>query len=73
MTNKMHIIGKQHLRYNLKIWNKKYAFNILNDSYENVTLVKLMDTRGKVNHVISIVGYWIFDSNYEKLFFLTKE
>ena len=32
-----------------------------------------MDSPGNVNRAISIVGYWIFDSNYEKALFLTKE
>ena len=25
-----------------------------------------MDSLVNVNHVVSVVGYWIFDSNYEK-------
>ena len=40
---------------------------------ENVTLVQLMDTLGNVNHDISIVIYWIFDSNYNKALFLTRK
>ena len=72
MTNIMHIKGEQNLRYNMKIWNKKGAFNILNDISENVTLVQLMDTLGNLNHAISIVRYWIFDYNYEKALCLTK-
>ena len=28
---------------------------------------------GNVNHAISIVGYWIFDSNYEKSLVLNRE
>ena len=32
-----------------------------------------MDTLGNVNHVISILGHFIFDSNYEKALCLTKE
>ena len=32
-----------------------------------------MDSLGNMNHDISIVGYWIFDSNYEQSFFLTRE
>ena len=26
-----------------------------------------------INHDISVVGYWIFDSNYEKVLYLTQE
>ena len=36
--------GEQHLRYNLKIWKKKSAFDILNEISEHFTLVQLMET-----------------------------
>ena len=45
---------------------KNDAFDILTNISGYVTLVQLMDSLGNVNHVISILGYWIFDSNYEK-------
>ena len=32
-----------------------------------------MSTQGNMNHDISIVHSWIFDSNYEKLLCLEKE
>ena len=32
-----------------------------------------MDSLGNVNHAISVVGYWIFDSNYEKTLVLNRE
>ena len=32
-----------------------------------------MDSLGNVNHAISVVGYWIFYSNYEKSLFLNRE
>ena len=57
----------------MKNWFNKGAFDILNYISENVTLVQLMETLGNVNHAISIVGYWIFDSNYEKALPLTRE
>ena len=72
MPNRRRIKGEQNLRYNLKIWKKNDAFDILNDISENVTLVQLMDSLGNVNHAISIVGYWIFDSNYNKALCLTQ-
>ena len=50
----------------MAIWRKNDAFDILNDISENVTLVKLMDSIGNVNNDISIVGNWIFNSNYKK-------
>ena len=64
MKNKMRRKGEQHLIYNMKICKKKGDFDILNEISENVTLVQLMDTLVNLNHAISIVGYWIFDSNY---------
>ena len=70
MKEKLHQKGTKQLRYNLKKWVKKGNFDILN---ENVTLVQLMDTLGDATYAISIVGYWIFDSNYEKLLHLTRE
>ena len=45
----------------MTIWKKNYAFDILNDISEDVTLVQLTESPGNVNHAISIVGNWIFD------------
>ena len=42
-------------------------------SGEYVSLVQLMDPLGNANNDISIVGYWIFDSNNEKPLFLKEE
>ena len=42
------------------------SYDILANISEHVTLVQLMDSLVNVNHAISVVGYWIFDSNYEK-------
>ena len=51
----------------MKVWHKNDTFiYIINNISENITLVQLMDSIGNVNHDISIVGHWIFDSNYEK-------
>ena len=49
------------------------SFDILLDRSELVTLVQLMDYLGSGNHNISVVGYWIFDSNYEKEPVLNRE
>ena len=73
MKNRIKIKGEQNLQYNLKIWKKNNDFDILNDINEDVTFVQLMVSIGNVNHAISIVGYWIFDYNYKKAFFLTQE
>ena len=61
MKGKLRHKGQYHLRYKLNKWKNKGTFDILNEISENVTLVQLMVTIGNLNHVISIVGYWIFD------------
>ena len=65
--------GEQRLRYNMKMWNKNGGFDILNDIRKKDNLAQLMYTLGNVNHAISILRSWIFDSNYEKSLCLTRE
>ena len=48
------------------------SYDILTDWSENVALVQVMDYLGNVNHALSVVGYWIFDSNYEKSLVLNR-
>ena len=69
MTNIMHIKGEQCLMYNTKVWHKNDAFDILNNINEYINLAQLLESVGNVNHAISILGYWISDSNYEKITF----
>ena len=40
---------------------------------DHVKLLQLMDSIGNVNHVVTIVGKWIFDSNSKKCLLLSKE
>ena len=49
------------------------SYDIMTDISEHVTLVQLMDSLGNVNHDISVVGYWIFDSNHERALVLNRE
>ena len=49
------------------------CFDILTYISEHVTVVQLMDYLGNVNHTTSVVGYWIFESNYEKSLVLNRE
>ena len=72
MSNRSKIKGEQNLTYNLTIWRGNYAFDILNDISEYLTLVQLMESLGNVNCAISIVGHWIFDSNYKKSLCFTQ-
>ena len=72
MKNIRRIKVEQNLKYNMSIWKKYDAFDILNDISEDVTLVQLMDSLGNVNHDIIIVGCWMFYSNYDKSLCLTQ-
>ena len=72
LKNKKINRGETKVYYNLIKYKKKGLYKILEDISENVTLVQLMDSLGNVNHAISVVGNWIFDSNYEKELFLNR-
>ena len=64
---------KPRVYYSLRKYKKKGSYDILKNRSEHVTLVELMDSLGNVNHSISVVRYWIFDSNYEKSLLLNRE
>ena len=44
---------------------KKGLFNIIHDISKKVSLIQLMGIAGNFNNSVSIVGYWIFESNYK--------
>ena len=69
MTNRKKLKGEQNLRYNMTICKLNYAFDVLNEISENVSLVHLMDSLENLNRDISKVEHWIFDSNYKKALF----
>ena len=64
--------GEPKVYYNLVKYKKKGSYDILKDISEHFTLVQLMDYLGNVKCSISVVGYWIFDSNYKKALVLNK-
>ena len=64
--------GEQVLYYKLNSYKHKAYFDKPNNIREHVTLVKLMKYIGNVNYAISVIGYWIFDSNYEKALVLNR-
>ena len=72
MKNRRRIKGEHNLQYNMTIWKKHYSFDILNDISADVNLLQLMESLVNANRAISILGYWIFDSNYEKALCLTQ-
>ena len=59
--------------YSLRKYKKKGSYTILTDISEHATLVQLMDSLGDANHDISVLGYWIFDSNYKRALVLDRE
>ena len=60
------------MHYKLIKYKKIGGYKILEDISANVTLVQLMDSIGNVNIAISVVGSWIFDSNYERALVLNR-
>ena len=65
MLNRKRSIGEARVHYKLMKYKKMGDYKILEDISANFTLVQLMDSLGNVNHAISVVGSWIFDSKYE--------
>ena len=53
-------------------YKKMGDYKFFEDISANVTLVQLMDSLENVNHAISVVGSWIFQSNYERALVLNK-
>ena len=64
--------GEARVHHKLMKYKNMGDYNILEDISANVTLVQLMDSLGNVNHAISVVGSWIFDSNYERALLLNR-
>ena len=60
------------MHYKLIKYKKIGGCKIFEDISANVTSVQLMDSIGNLNHAISVVGSWIFDSNYERALVLNK-
>ena len=65
MLNNKRNKGEVRVHHQLIKYKKKGEYKILEDINANVTLVQLMYSLINVNHAISVVGNWIFDSNYE--------
>ena len=73
LKNEKKIKGEPRVYYSLKKYRNMGSYDILTDIREHVTLVQLMDYLGNFNHAISVVVYWIFDSNHEKELVLNRE
>ena len=72
LENKRRNVGEVRVHYNLIKYKKMGEYKILVNISAKFTLVQLMDSLGNVNHAISVVHNWIFDSNYEKALVLNR-
>ena len=66
------IKGEPRVYYILRKYKKMGSYDIMTEISEHVTLFQLMYSLVNVNHSISVVGYWIFDLNYEKELVLNR-
>ena len=60
------------VHYKLIKYMKKGLYKILEEISKCFTLVQFMDSLGNVNHAISVVGKWIFESNNKKAVVLNR-
>ena len=63
LKNKKRIKAEPRAYYSLRKYKKKGSYDIMTDTSAYFTLVQLMDYLVNMNHSLSVVGYWIFDSN----------
>ena len=73
LKNEKKFKGEQRVYYSLSKYKNMGSFKIITDITEHFTLVQLMDSLGNFNRDISVFGYCIFDSNYEKALVLNRE
>ena len=64
--------GEARVHYQLIKYRLMGEYKILEDISANVTLVQFRGSLGNVNHAISVVVNWIFDSNYERALVLNR-
>ena len=64
---------EQHLIYNIIQWGVKGEFYALGGISDHVKLFRSMISIGNINNSLSIVGNFVFDSNYKKYFPLSVE
>ena len=72
LKNRIINVDEARMHYNMIKYKKMREYKCFEDISENVTLVQLMDSLENVNHAISVVWNWIFDSKYEKSLVLNR-
>ena len=65
--------GEPKVYYSLSKYKNNSSYDILTEISQHVTLFKLMDSLGNANNAIIAVGYWIFESNYDRALVLNIE
>ena len=73
LINEKKLKGETRVYYSLRKYKKKVSYDILTYISEHVTLVQIMDSFVNENHSISVVEYWIFESNYKRALVLNIE
>ena len=73
LRNEKIINGEPKVHYILMKYKKMGSYDILTDMSEHFSLVKFMEYLVNVDHAISVIGYWIFDSNYKRSLVLNRE
>ena len=68
--------GMTHLKYNTETWrcgrDEMNEYNILKHQTFVPSLVQLANSDGECTHCVTIVGDYIFDSNFDKALALSK-
>ena len=56
MIDKTRNKGQKNLCYKVEKWKKVGTFDIMNNISDHVTLLKLINSLGDMNHAVSVVG-----------------
>ena len=63
LKNEIKFKGELRVYYILMKYKKKDSYDILTNISGHSNLAQLMDSLVNINNSISVVGYWIVDSN----------
>ena len=72
MTDRVREEGEKNHCYKIVKWGETGKLYILNGIRDHLALVQLVDTAINVNHDVSIIGCWIYDSNHKRALPLIK-
>ena len=69
MVDKERSKAEKRLSYRLEQWKKIDSITILSNISDNVELVQFMESLGNMNHSLSVSARWIFDTNYQNIYY----